>query len=109
MRRTGRGLLRVAAVALVLGFACPVAIANASLVIDRPAAGSVVGRAPAFAGTASEPGLVEISILRHGNELVEEVDAIVAKGSWISGNASPPLADGEYTAIANESGVFGSS
>lgn len=101
MRRAGRGLLRVAAVALVVGFAGPVAIARAELVIDSPAGGSIVGRTPTFAGTTTglEP-VVKIVIFNRGqSQEVAGTETLVSKGSWRSGG-SITLPSGEYEAEA---------
>ncbi len=64
---------------------------------------------PTFTGTASdptEPVTVEISSKATG-KVVAKATASGTGGSWTSGQATPALASGEYTATATQKSSFG--
>ncbi len=65
---------------------------------------------PSFSGTASEKTAVTVSVFAAGDvggTVLAKVTASGTGGSWSSGGASPPLADGTYTAIAEQESSFG--
>jgi hypothetical protein len=72
----------------------------------EPAPGST---APAFTGTASETRPVSVEIYSGAEEtLVSTATAAGTGATWRSSNASPPLAVGQYTAVAfQESSLTG--
>jgi hypothetical protein len=65
---------------------------------------------PSFSGTASEKTPVTVSVFAAGDvggTVVAEAHATGTGGSWSSGGASPALADGAYTAVAEQESAFG--
>ena len=65
---------------------------------------------PSFSGTASETTDVTVSIYEGSSvsgSPVAEAHASGTGGSWSSGGAGPALADGTYTAVAEQESAFG--
>ena len=65
---------------------------------------------PSFSGTGSETSGVTIFIFKGGSASgspVAEAHASGTGGAWSSGGASPALADGTYTAVAEQESSFG--
>src|SRR5258708_594189 len=65
---------------------------------------------PSFSGTASETTGVTVSIYEGSSvsgSPVAEAHASGTGGSWSSGGAGPALADGTYTAVAEQESAFG--
>ena len=61
--------------------------------------------APSFSGTASDTSLVTIKVYAGGQAKGTLVATLKAQGTgdeWVSGQVSPPLADGTYTAVATQ-------
>ena len=66
--------------------------------------------APAFSGTAEDTEEVTVYIFKGasaGGTIVAEAHASGTGGNWSSGAASPALADGTYTAIAEQESSLG--
>ena len=66
--------------------------------------------APSFGGFASEKAAVTVDVYPGGSAKGEPVRVVTATGtggSWSSGALSPPLAEGSYTAVAEQKGAFG--
>ncbi len=64
---------------------------------------------PAFSGSASEGTTVTIDVYAGGaanGEPVRVVHATGTGGTWSSGPVAPALAEGGYTAVAEQSGAF---
>ncbi|MCW3033799.1 MAG: Ig-like domain repeat protein, partial [Solirubrobacterales bacterium] len=61
---------------------------------------------PSFSGSASEKTSVTVYIFKAGS-VVAEAHATGTGGGWTSGGASPGLADGTYTAVAEQESAFG--
>ncbi len=67
-------------------------------------------RTPSFSGSASEGSTVVVRIYDGGSaggSPVAEAQASGTGGSWNSGPASPALANGSYTAVAEQESGFG--
>jgi hypothetical protein len=65
---------------------------------------------PSFTGTASEKALVTVQIHAGGavsGTLVSRATASGTGAGWTSGNASPALPNGEYTAVATQESSLG--
>ncbi len=65
---------------------------------------------PSFTGTASEKALVTVQIHAGGTvggTLVSRATASGTGAGWTSGNASPALPTGEYTAVATQENLLG--
>jgi large repetitive protein len=65
---------------------------------------------PSFSGTASEKTTVKVQIYKGfaaSGSPVASATASGTGGSWSSGGASPALADGTYTAVAEQESAFG--
>ena len=65
---------------------------------------------PSFSGTASEKTTVTVLIYKGSSPSGSPVASATASGtggSWSSGAASPALADGTYTAVAEQESSFG--
>ena len=65
---------------------------------------------PSFGGFASEKTSVTVDVYPGGSAKGEPVRTVTATGtggSWGSGTLSPPLAEGTYTAVAEQKGAFG--
>lgn len=67
-------------------------------------------RTPSFAGTADEPGDVEVQISLEGS-VVSSADAETQSGSWTSLEASPALPPGKhvFSAVAFETSALGNA
>lgn len=61
---------------------------------------------PSFSGTASEATPITVRILR-GGSVFAEAHAAGTGGSWSSEAAQPALADGSYTAVAEQASAYG--
>jgi len=65
---------------------------------------------PSFSGSASEGTTVSIDVYAGSSakgELVRIVHAGGTGGAWSSGPVEPPLPEGGYTAVAEQTGAFG--
>jgi len=65
---------------------------------------------PSFTGTASDSTLITVKIYAGATvkgSVVSTATATGTGGSWSSGNASPALEDGQYTATATQEGLVG--
>jgi major membrane immunogen (membrane-anchored lipoprotein) len=65
---------------------------------------------PSFTGTASDTTTVTVKIYAGSKATGSPVSSATAKGnggSWSSGNASPALSSGEYTAVATQPSSLG--
>lgn len=65
---------------------------------------------PSFAGTASEATQVTIHVYRAGavgGTVLATAHADVSGGEWSSSDAAPSLADGNYTAVAEQESEYG--
>ncbi len=103
-RRVVLGLILALPFAL---FAAPVASASAALVMESPEAGVATNATPKFSGTTTEllaPVTVEVyegsSVGATALETLP-TGSPLELGSW-SVSASPPLAEGTYTAVAQQ-------
>jgi hypothetical protein len=68
------------------------------------------GTAPSFTGSASDTTAVTVKIYAGGKAegaVVSEAMATGTGGGWASGNASPALKDGQYTATATQTSSLG--
>jgi hypothetical protein len=65
---------------------------------------------PSFSGTASDTTVVTVEVFRGARpqgSLAAAVRVSMSGGNWTSANVSPPLANGEYTAVATQSSSLG--
>ncbi|HXB15365.1 MAG TPA: Ig-like domain-containing protein [Solirubrobacteraceae bacterium] len=65
---------------------------------------------PSFSGTASEKSQVTVDVYAAGDvggTVLAVAHATPSGGKWSTGGASPPLADGTYTAVAEQESEFG--
>jgi len=62
---------------------------------------------PSFTGFASDTTPVVVQIFNSSNLKVAEATATHTGGDWTSGNASPPLTSGQYTARATQASSLG--
>ena len=62
---------------------------------------------PSFTGTASDTSPVTVQIQAAEGTVVSTATATGTGGAWTSGNASPPLSSGQYTAIATQESSLG--
>jgi hypothetical protein len=67
---------------------------------------------PSFAGTASDTTLVSIDVYKGESAAGKPLATLKAQGtggSWVSGDVSPPLPDGTYTALASQTNSPGAT
>ncbi len=79
-------------------------------VFMNPASSPPSDSTPSFSGTASEKSQVTVDVYAAGDvggTVLAVAQATPSGGKWSTGGASPPLADGTYTAVAEQESEFG--
>jgi hypothetical protein len=83
---------------------------NAPTVTLNPLASRINRPTPSFTGTASEKTAVTVQIYAGATpsgKLVSTATGTSTGGSWTSGEATPALPDGQYTAVASQQSAIG--
>src|SRR5439155_21513139 len=80
---------------------------EAPAVTRAPPPARTNNRAPSFSGEASDTTPVTVTIYTVTGQPIATATATGTGGAWTSAPASPPLADGHYTAAALQESAFG--